>query len=222
LERRAVRHLWPVLRPPRRILDVGCATGDLLAAIRARGNLAVTGVEPSEDAARSARARGLDVRTGFLEDAEFPDGAFDTLVASHTLEHVPDPLAFLREARRVLSSRGVLLLWLPNADSVEARFFGRYWIGYDAPRHLTDFTPATLRRSLVAADFEIRSIKHEAIGLEWAWALRLWMRERWPVSETVLRRLHPLLIMLASPLAASSALLAYSGRIRVVAMVRRT
>jgi len=220
LERRAVRRLWPLLRPPRCVLDVGCATGDLLAAIRAQGNPAVTGVEPGEQAARVARERDLDVRTGFLEDAEFPDAAFDTLIASHTLEHVPDPLALLREARRILGARGVLLLWLPNADSVEARLLGRYWIGYDAPRHLTTFTPTTLRHVLEASGFELWSIKHEAIGLEWAWALRLWLRERWPHCDVVLRRLHPLLIVLATPLAAVGALLGRSGRIRVIAVAR--
>jgi hypothetical protein len=114
----------------------------------------------------------------------------------------------------------VLLLWLPNADSVEARLFGRYWIGYDAPRHLTTFTIATLRRALDEVGFETWSIKHEAIGLEWAWALRLLLRERVPVSEQLVRRLHPLLIVLCTPFALLSALLGRSGRIRVVAVVR--
>lgn len=260
LERRSVRRLWPVLRPPRRVLDVGCARGELLSAIRDRGNPNIAGVEPGEAAADVARRRGLDVRTGFLEDAAFPSGSFDTLIASHTLEHVPDPVAFLREAHRILSGRetgrgmasplpnpegsrrgealprpvsatanaggtrhrgrGVLLLWLPNAASVEARLFGRFWIGYDAPRHLTTFTVATLRQALDETGFDVWSIKHEAIGLEWAWALRLWLRERSPALEPVLRRLHPLLIVLATPAAALSALLGRSGRIRVVAVAR--
>jgi hypothetical protein len=104
---------------------------------------------------------------------------------------------------------------------VEARLFGRYWIGYDAPRHLTTFTVATLRRALDETGFEIQSIKHEAIGLEWAWALRLWLREHVPASEQPLRRLHPLLIVLCTPFAMFSALLRRSGRIRVVAVARR-
>lgn len=234
LERRSVHWLWSVLRPPRRVLDVGCASGELLLVIREHGNSDVTGVEPGAEAAALARSRGLDVRTGFLEDAGFPDGAFDTIIASHTLEHVADPLAFLREAHRLLGPRfvdadrratrrrGVLLLWLPNAASIEARLFGRYWIGYDAPRHLTTFSVATLCQALEATGFDVWSVKHEAIGLEWAWALRLWLRERAPASEPVLRRLHPLLILLSTPPAALSAQLGRSGRIRVVAVAHRT
>jgi SAM-dependent methyltransferase len=199
------------------VLDVGCATGDLLLAIRSRGNPHVTGVETSAAAVAVARERGLNVVQGELTDAGFPVGAFDTVLASHTLEHVPDPLAFMREVRRVLVPDGVVILWLPNADAVEARLFGRYWMGYDAPRHLSTFTVGTLGSLLSASGFRIEEVRHEAIGLEWAWGLRLFARERFPPAERLLRRLHPLLIALFTPAAMISARLRRSGRVRVIA-----
>ena len=61
LERRSVRQLWRWFAPPRRVLDLGCATGDLLLRIRAAGNPNVLGVEPGEARRGIARARGLDV-----------------------------------------------------------------------------------------------------------------------------------------------------------------
>jgi SAM-dependent methyltransferase len=218
LERRSVRQLWRLLGPPRRVLDVGCATGDLLVAIRREGNVSVTGVEPGERAAAVASARGLDVRLGMLEDAAFPDASFDTVILSHTLEHVRDPIAALREIRRVLAPGGALILWLPNADSIEARILGRRWIGYDPPRHLTTFSVATLTSALESTGFRVTQVRHEAVGLEWAWGLRSWLRERNPRVERVIAPLHPLLIVAATPLAAIGALSNRSGRVRVIGM----
>jgi SAM-dependent methyltransferase len=220
LERRAIHQLWERFEPPRRVLDVGCAGGNLLAAVREAGNPEVQGVEPGPRAAQAAARCGLTVFQGTLEEAGFPSDSFDTVVVSHTLEHVPDPLAFLREIQRILRSGGSLLLWLPNADSVEARLLGRYWIGYDAPRHLTSFTTATLGKALARTGFRVVATRHEGVGLEWAWALRLWLGERNPSLGRWLGRLHPALIVLATPLAMVSAARRRSGRIRVIAVKR--
>jgi SAM-dependent methyltransferase len=218
IERRSVRLLEDYLSRPKRVLDIGCATGDLLAAVRARGNARVFGIEPGARAALMARQRGIDVYQGELAGAGLTDGSFDTVLISHTLEHVPEPLDFLDEVNRVLSPGGAALIWIPNAGSIESRLFGRYWIGYDAPRHLTTFTAGTLGRMLTAAGFRIHETRHEAIGLEWAWAIRLMARDYVPALAGVLRVLHPLLIVLLSPAAFLSSRLRRSGRIRVIAV----
>lgn len=217
LERRSVRLLQEYVGSPSQVLDVGCATGDLLAAVRSRGNRNVTGVEPGLEASQIARERGLDVVTGDLESAGFASGSFDTVLVSHTLEHVRDPVAFLLEVARILAPGGSVLLWLPNADSVEARLFGRYWIGFDAPRHLTTFSAGTLGRTLAATGFRVEEIRHEAVGLEWAWGIRLLARDHLHPTEGVLARLHAILIVALSPLALLNSRLRKSGRIRVIA-----
>lgn len=218
LERRSVRQLRRYLAPPQRVLDVGCATGELLMAVRVAGNRNVVGVELSQDAAKMARSRGLDVHSGTLEDAAFPDEHFETVIASHTLEHVPDPVVTLREMHRILSPGGAVILWLPNVESVEARMLGTRWIGYDPPRHLTTFGVSTLTRALDTTGFRVVEIRHEAVGLEWAWGFRSWLGERRPGIERVAARLHPMLIIAATPLAMIGAATGQSGRIRVVAV----
>jgi len=118
----------------------------------------------------------------------------------------------------VLRPGGALVLWLPNVESVEAALLRTYWIGYDAPRHLTTFGITTLRQALAIAGLNVAEIRHEAVGLEWAWALRLLAREHLPAAEPLLRRLHPLLIVAATPLAAIGTALGRSGRVRVIAV----
>ncbi len=220
---REVDQLWEILKPPARVVDVGSATGDLLSAIRARGNPQVLGIEPSEHAARLARERaGIETITGTLEDAELPSSSVDVMLMSHTIEHLPSPTRTLAEIGRVLTADGILILWLPNAASLAAHRLGKWWIGYDAPRHFHDFTLESLTWLLAGRGFEIRSVHHEWIGLEWSWALRLMVHERWH-SRTVdaaLARLHPLLTLAFTPVSTVASLLHRAGRIRVVAARR--
>ncbi len=138
---------------------------------------------------------------------------------AHTIEHLPSPSGTVAEIRRVLKLGGRLVLWLPNADSVAARILGEWWLGWDAPRHLYDFTPATLGSLLGETGFAINAIDHEMIGLEWSWALRLWVHERAkkPNLDGVLAALHPALTAACTPVAASAALAHRAGRIRVIA-----
>lgn len=218
--RRAVDELWPLLAPPARVLDLGCATGDLLQTVRERGNPNVLGIEPSPHAAAVAHDRyGLDVRTGQLADAAIPGASLDAVLMSHVIEHLPSPSRTLTEIARILRPGGTVVLWLPNADSLAARYWGDAWIGYDAPRHLYTFTPATLTALLRRTGFVVREIQHEWIGLEWSWGIRLRARERWnsDVAERLLARLHPALTAAFTPVSFAAALARKAGRIRVIA-----
>jgi SAM-dependent methyltransferase len=217
---REVAGLWPLLAPPGRVIDVGCATGELLRAVRDRGNPNVLGIEPSHGAATIARQRWrLDVIVGTLEAAQLPSGSVDTALMSHTAEHLPSPSETFAELHRVLKPGGAIALWVPNAASFAARMLGEWWIGYDAPRHFYTYTPATLSRLLAQHGFAVRSIRHEWIGLEWSWALRLWLRDRWPGSSInpVLTALHPALTAAFTPVSALAAAAKQGGRIRIVA-----
>lgn len=218
--RRDVAALWPYLAPPARVLDVGCATGELLQIIREQGNPFVTGIEPSPQAADIARTRwGLDVITGDLQVAALPSESVDVALLSHVIEHVPSPSETIAELRRVLRPDGTLILWLPNLDSAAARVWGTSWIGFDAPRHLYTFSVDTLGALLEKHRFVIRSVHHEWIGLEWSWGLRLRLRQQFGAGpvDRLLTRMHPILTGAFTPVAAAAAVAKRAGRIRVIA-----
>jgi SAM-dependent methyltransferase len=105
----------------RRVLDLGCATGALGAALRECG-AEVVGVELDPGLARAAERR-LD-RVIVADVAALPDdlGRFDCIVAADVLEHLPDPWTALRRAVELLDPGGAVVVSLPNA-----RFFETFW-----------------------------------------------------------------------------------------------
>jgi SAM-dependent methyltransferase len=144
-------------RPGGRLLEVGCGSGDLLAGAGDHG-WTVEGVDFDPAAVAVARGRGLSVREGDLASCRFPDASFDAVVGVHVVEHVPDPRAFLAEARRVLAPGGRLVLVTPNLRSRGARRFGDAWRELDPPRHLHLFPPETLRRVVEETGFTAETL----------------------------------------------------------------
>jgi 2-polyprenyl-3-methyl-5-hydroxy-6-metoxy-1,4-benzoquinol methylase len=138
---------------PGTALDCGCGQGLLLHGLRERG-WNVVGTELTDEAARFARSvLSLNVLVGDLSDLQLKDGAYDVIILRHVLEHVDDPAGVLREARRRLRNGGLVLVAVPNFGSVEAGVWKRHWFHLDVPRHVTHFTPTTLRRLLEEAQF---------------------------------------------------------------------
>src|SRR5437870_12938570 len=133
-----------------RLLDVGCALGDFLLEAKASG-WDVEGVEISAFAAEQARARGLRVTTGRLEELALPAASFDVLTLYASGEHLADPVATLAAVRRLLVPGGLLHLVTPNVGGLQARLLGRLWYHYKPGEHLFYFAPPTLRLSMERA-----------------------------------------------------------------------
>jgi SAM-dependent methyltransferase len=97
----------------RRILDAGCGSGPLFAALRDRGAI-VTGFDSSTGMLEQARRRlgdGADLRVAELgHPLPYPDGAFDDVVASLVLHYLEDWRPALAELRRVLKPGGRLIV----------------------------------------------------------------------------------------------------------------
>jgi len=111
----------------RAVVEVGCATGALLSAFSDAGWEA-RGVEVG--AAMAAYARdtfGLDVFAGTVEEASLLPRHYDAAVATHLIEHLNDPRAFLGAVRRALRPEGSMYLVTPNVESLQGRLLGERW-----------------------------------------------------------------------------------------------
>lgn len=108
----------------RRVLDVGCGTGDLGAVLTSRG-CRVSGVEADEAAAAAAadvleRVVVADPAAGPLS-AHFEAGSFDVLVLVDVLDHLEDPVGVLRDARSLLAGGGRVVVSVPNVTHGSVR-----------------------------------------------------------------------------------------------------
>lgn len=140
------------------VLDVGSGYGELLDALAARGTACV-GLEFSPNLVAQCRARGHEVLEGDVRSAELPAGRYGTIVLSHVLEHLDDPVGALRKLRRALAPGGTIVVLVPHVGSPMRRLFGRYWHGWDPPFHLVHYTVSTLR--MVAARAGLLVVRHK-------------------------------------------------------------
>ena len=161
--------LLPVLGQGLRLaVDLGTGSGNLLPHLADRARLTIA-VDQSSDLLQRARERAqgqgfgnIEYRLGQLEHLPVSDGAADLAVANMVLHHVAEPMAVLREARRILAPKGRLVVgdyalhdheWMRNE-------LGDQWLGFD---------PAQLRQWLRRAGFhhvEIRREKSDSSDLQ--------------------------------------------------------
>jgi SAM-dependent methyltransferase len=100
------------------------------------------GVELCASAGAFARNElGLDVFTGTVEAAAFPDDCFDVIFTNAVLEHLRDPLSVLRECRRILRPGGVFYADTVNWDSYTRRLLGGRWKYLCPLGHVHLYTP---------------------------------------------------------------------------------
>jgi len=146
---------------PGRLLDVGCAAGFFLDEAHQRG-WQVEGLDVSTFAVKYARERfGYDVRHGSLTHLDYPEGAYDLVTMWDVIEHVPDPMAYLRKTAALLRSGGVFSLATPDVDSLPARLTGARWVGYKlSEEHVYYFSVRMLRRMLDEAGFDVIDTRH--------------------------------------------------------------
>ena len=148
---------------PGRVLDVGCGRGLLPAQLRRRGREAF-GIELSAGAATHAReVLGIPVFVGPVEESPYEEGSFTAVVFWHVLEHLRDPRSALRHARRLLAPEGLLVVAVPNFESLQARVGGRGWFHLDAPRHYHHFGLGVLARLLDEEGFDVAEVSHFAL-----------------------------------------------------------
>ncbi len=135
-----------------RLLDIGCNEGRGLR-LYTRNGFQVEGLEINERAAAEARKPGFIVHTCLL--GEFvPTAPYDVAVLSNVLEHSLDPRQMLQDVHRILVGGGEVWISCPNSKSWLRQVFGRSWINWHVPFHISHFSAVTLRELLESAGYD--------------------------------------------------------------------
>jgi 2-polyprenyl-3-methyl-5-hydroxy-6-metoxy-1,4-benzoquinol methylase len=138
-----------------RALDIGCGNAFFLSLLKRHG-WEVAGVDLSPAAATTAKKNfDIDVFTGNVEDAGFAGESFDLIYMSHSIEHMPDPVATLKVAAKLLRPGGKIQIETPNSDAYNFAKMATRWMPLEAPRHLFLFSPDTLQKALRAAGLRV-------------------------------------------------------------------
>lgn len=145
----------------KKVLDVGCGTGNLVLFLKQSG-FETIGCDKSRKA--------VEISGQIMAPATnlpFKDASFDCLTAISLIEHLnlKEAEKFLHEARRILKPKGYLFLVTPNLQSPMRFFKGKNWFAYSDPTHKIFYSPFSLRKLLKQhhfSNFHFRfSVKYE-------------------------------------------------------------
>jgi SAM-dependent methyltransferase len=154
------------------VVDIGCGTGRVAAALAERGSR-VWGVEPEPEMAARARERLSTVKIAPAERLPFKDGWFERALMQLVIHLVERPQAF-REARRVLAPDGRLVVVTFDTEHFEQYWLNSFFPSMEELDRARFPTPDELVAELRAAGFEdVRLVPlAQRVVIDRDWALR--------------------------------------------------
>lgn len=156
-----------------RVLEVGCSSGYLGAALVEQGH-EVWGVEPNNEAAMKASRRLHKVYVGLIENffQNNPDERFDVITYGDVLEHLTNPVLMLSQSISFLRKGGVVIASVPNIVhySIRAMILEGYWkysdLGILDRTHVKFFTRDTLVDLFTEAGYKVLSLSAVRLSAE--------------------------------------------------------
>lgn len=136
------------------LLDIGAGTGDFLTYAK-RSGWDTTGIEPSEKARTIAGKKGIT----FIDSSNsIEEHSFDVITMWHVLEHVPNLEIQIKELKRLLKPNGTIIIAVPNFRSFDAKYYRRFWAGFDVPRHLWHFSKKAIKQLFLQEKMKVEKI----------------------------------------------------------------
>src|SRR4030042_2491959 len=146
------------------IFDVGFGTGLFLSYFKEL-EWDVNGIELSKDALKYALSvynlKGL--KTGSIESLKVKKNSYDVITFNSSLEHLFSPKEAIKKAYKMLKNDGILVITVPNLESLGFLIFKKHWLGLHPPKHLYNFTQFTLSELLKDTGLIIKKTDH------WFW-----------------------------------------------------
>lgn len=155
----------------RRILDVGCGSGDFGAALKARQECDVTGIELDEETAQQAFTCIDQVVVGDVTHIAplLPRGHYDAIVLGDVVEHLVDPVPVLEALKLSLAPGGMMLFSVPNVRhwSIVKMLLEGDWVyqaGLVSPGHMRFYTRKSFGRTAARAGLDVKMVDRIDVG----------------------------------------------------------
>ncbi|TXE19172.1 class I SAM-dependent methyltransferase [Psychroserpens burtonensis] len=129
----------------RKLLDVGCGTGDFLKVAK-DNHWMVYGIEPNENARRIANEKTNNAVFDIEQLLKFETQSFDVITLWHVLEHLPNLKTQIGTFEALLKPNGRLIIAVPNYKSFDANYYKNFWAAFDVPRHLWHFSQTSISK----------------------------------------------------------------------------
>jgi 2-polyprenyl-3-methyl-5-hydroxy-6-metoxy-1,4-benzoquinol methylase len=151
-------------RKTNRLIDVGCGIGYFLEVAKRRG-WEVYGTEFTEEAVNICEGKGVSMKLGPLNPADYQRESFDVITFFEVIEHINNPKVELGHFNSLLRKGGLVYCTTPNFNAVERFLLGADWniLGY--PEHLSYYTPSTLKRVFKESGFRTQKVMATGVSL---------------------------------------------------------
>lgn len=216
MEQRKAKKVRRLLNTDASIFDVGCSYGGFLDQLRHLGYVKLYGIDADSGSIAYARdVLQLNVDVASFEEVKVKE-SYDCVIMKYVLDHLASPAAAFEKLTRVLKRGGYFILQLPNRDSWEARILGKYWHGWEIPRHYVYFTRENILQYANKFGFRLISVEHEATPNNWIWGLRYFALDHARFLAPFFTIKNPVLVLLTAPLGLAAALFHKSGRVEYI------
>ncbi len=159
-------------RVKQEVLDVGCGAGYFLKEATDQ-NWRVEGIELSKKVIERTKELGeFKIHQGEIKSCLDQCPQYEVITAQHILEHIHDPLTFLKQVHEKLKPGGWLVLAVPNYDSWMRQWAGMNWVLLREQGHLLHFSSRSLASLLKRSQFQLvyqTAPQWNALDLIWAW-----------------------------------------------------
>jgi len=141
------------------ILDVGCGWGNFLQVLQ-KNQISYLGIDSSSEAIKICKINKLNSqKIDLLELSQKNRQQFSAITLFQVIEHLKNPVEYLKATKKLLKKDGVLLITTPNNQSPLRYLSGSHWSIYQTPSHYFFYSATTLKQIFAAAGFKNVKIK---------------------------------------------------------------
>jgi len=135
-----------------KVLDYGCGSGGFVKYLRGN-SINAYGYDPN------INFNGDDFASYLTNTGSWKRQKYEIIILWHVLEHAHNPFDLIKSLKKHLNKNGKIYIAIPNFKSYDSKYYGKYWAGYDLPRHLWHFSRKSIYQIAKKNNFKIKKEK---------------------------------------------------------------